>query len=50
MKKPIAVISDIRSNFEALSAVLTDIRDLGIGSMIYLGDIAGYASGARACL
>jgi len=50
MKKPIAVISDIHSNFEALSAVLADIRHLGIGSMICLGDIVGYASGARACL
>jgi len=37
-------------NFEALSAVLADIRHLGIGSMICLGDIVGYASGARACL
>jgi len=50
MEKHVAVISDIHSNFEALNAVLADIRDLGVGSIICLGDIVGYASGTRACL
>jgi len=50
MEKPVAVISDIHSNFEALNAVLTDMRELGVGSIICLGDVVGYASGARACL
>jgi len=50
MEKPVAVISDIHSNFEALNAVLADTRELGVGSIICLGDVVGYASGARACL
>lgn len=50
MEKPLAVISDIHSNFEALNAVIADIRDLGVGRIICLGDVVGYASGARMCL
>jgi len=50
MEKTVAVISDIHSNFEALNAVLADIRDLGVSSIVCLGDTVGYASGARACL
>ena len=38
--------SDIHSNFAPLNAVLADIRDLGIGSIVCLGDVVGYASGA----
>jgi len=50
MEKPLAVISDIHSNFEALNAVIADIRDLGVDRIICLGDVVGYASGARMCL
>jgi diadenosine tetraphosphatase ApaH/serine/threonine PP2A family protein phosphatase len=50
MEKPVAIISDIHSNLEALTAVLADIRELGVGSIFCLGDIVGYASGPRACL
>ena len=47
---PIAVISDVHSNFEALAAVLEDLKDLGETRLVCLGDIVGYASGVRACL
>jgi len=50
MENPVAVISDIHSNFEALNTVLTDIREQEIRTIICLGDIVGYASSVRACL
>ena len=48
MSDPIAVISDIHSNKEALEAVLRDISAQGIRDVVCLGDVVGYASGARA--
>lgn len=39
---PIALISDIHSNLEALSAVLRDIDARGIAEIYCLGDIVGY--------
>jgi len=50
MQNPIAVISDIHSNFEALTAALDDIRSQGIQHIVCLGDLVGYASGVRSCL
>jgi len=50
MQKAVAVISDIHSNFEALSAVLEDLRAQDVFQFVCLGDIVGYASGVRACL
>lgn len=50
MENSVAVISDIHSNVEALNAVVADIRNLGVDKIICLGDVVGYASGARACL
>lgn len=50
MEQSLAVISDIHSNFEALNAVVADIRALGANRIICLGDVVGYASGARTCL
>ena len=50
MSSPTAVISDIHSNFEALTAVLADIKSQEISQIVCLGDIVGYASGVRACL
>ena len=50
MQHAIAVISDIHSNFEALMAVLDDVKSQEISRIVCLGDIVGYASGVRACL
>lgn len=50
MENPVAAISDIHSNLEALTAVLADIGTLGVRRVIGLGDVVGYASGVRACL
>lgn len=45
-----AVISDIHSNLEALSAVFADIDRRGIRNVICLGDIVGYGPSPRECL
>ena len=50
MQKAVAVISDIHSNFEALSAVFEDLRSQEVSEIVCLGDIVGYASGVKACL
>ena len=50
MQNAIAVISDIHSNFEALTAVLEDVKALDITEFVCLGDIVGYATGAQSCL
>lgn len=50
MKNAIAVISDIHSNFEALTAVLDDVRSQEVQQIVCLGDIVGYASSVQACL
>ena len=46
----IAVISDIHSNTEALTAVLDDIAQRGITKIICLGDIVGYGPEPARCL
>ncbi len=46
----IAVISDIHSNLEALTAVLDDIRGQGIDNVICLGDVVGYGPNPRECI
>jgi predicted phosphodiesterase len=38
----IAIISDIHSNYEALSAVIKDIRSLNVQHIYCLGDLVGY--------
>jgi predicted phosphodiesterase len=45
-----AVISDIHSNLEALSTVLSDIENRGIKEIYCLGDIVGYGPNPRECL
>ncbi len=50
MNTPLAVISDIHSNFEALTAVLEDVRSQGVENIVCLGDTVGYASGVRSCV
>ena len=50
MQNAIAVISDIHSNFEALTAVLDDVRSQEISQIVCLGDIVGYASSVQSCM
>ncbi|NQU76395.1 MAG: metallophosphoesterase [Planctomycetes bacterium] len=47
---PIAVISDIHSNLDALQAVLADIDQRGVDQIICLGDVVGYGPEPAACL
>jgi len=45
-----AIISDIHSNIEALTAVFADIEKRGIKKVYCLGDIVGYGPDPKACL
>lgn len=45
-----AVISDIHSNLEALTAVLADIEQRGVKRIVCLGDVIGYGPNPRECL
>ena len=45
-----AVISDIHSNLEALTAVLADIEKRGIKTIYCLGDVIGYGPNPSECL
>ena len=45
-----AIISDIHGNFEALSAVLGKIGELGVKEIVCLGDIIGYGPDPVRCL
>ena len=45
-----AVISDIHSNLEALTAVLADIKKRGIKLIYCLGDVVGYGPDPKPCL
>lgn len=45
-----AIISDIHSNIEALSAVMADIDKRGIDTIYCLGDILGYGPNPKECL
>ena len=45
-----AIISDIHSNLEALTAVLNDIREQSITEVTCLGDIVGYGPNPCECI
>jgi len=45
-----AVVSDIHSNLEALTAVLEDIERRGIKTLYCLGDVVGYGPNPKECL
>lgn len=49
MRSDMAIISDIHSNLAALRAVLDDIRGLGIGNVVCLGDVVGYGPDPGEC-
>jgi len=45
-----AIISDIHSNLEALTAVLNDIDARGVEDIVCLGDVVGYGPNPRECV
>ena len=45
-----AVISDVHSNIEALTAVLQDIKEQGAQEIVCLGDVVGYGPDPVPCL
>jgi predicted phosphodiesterase len=47
---PIAVISDIHGNYEALKQVLQVIDDIGVDAIWCLGDVVGYGPEPQACV
>lgn len=49
-RSPLAVISDIHSNLDALDAVCTDLDAAGIDNVVCLGDIVGYAAYPEECI
>ncbi len=50
MDEPVAIISDIHANLEALEAVMADIDAQGISQVFCLGDLVGYGVDAPACV
>jgi diadenosine tetraphosphatase ApaH/serine/threonine PP2A family protein phosphatase len=46
----LAIVSDIHSNIEALTAVLADIEGRGASEIICLGDVVGYGPSPGPCL
>lgn len=48
--EPVAFVSDIHSNIEALTAVFDDIKQRGVKRIICLGDIVGYGPNPRECM
>lgn len=47
---PIAVLSDIHSNWQALQAVLAECEERGVKRFYSLGDIVGYGANPSECL
>ena len=46
----LAIISDIHSNTEALTAVLDDVASRGVKRIVCLGDVIGYGPEPKKCL
>ncbi len=49
-RQPLAILSDIHSNLDALDAVCADLDGLGVDNIVCLGDIVGYAAHPDACV
>ncbi len=49
-RSPLAVLSDIHSNLDALDAVCADLDALGVDNVVCLGDIVGYAAYPDECV
>lgn len=50
LQNPVAILSDIHGNLEALEAVLDAMESDGIKDMIHLGDLVGYNANPVECL
>ena len=50
LMNPIALISDIHGNIDALDAVLFDLQKRGIDEILCLGDIVGYGGAPKECV
>ena len=50
ISEPVALISDVHANLEALTAVIDDIRSQGVRQVVNLGDTAGYGPDPEACI
>ncbi len=48
--EPVAIISDVHANLEALTAVIDDIRGQGVRTIYNLGDTTGYGPDPTACI
>ena len=48
--EPLAIISDVHGNLEALAAVIDDIRGQGVRTIYNLGDTVGYGPDPAACI
>jgi len=48
--EPLAIISDIHANIEALTAVLADIDSRGVQRIACLGDVVGYGPNPLECI
>lgn len=46
----IAILSDIHANLPALTAVLREVEECGIGRIVFLGDIVGYGASPAECV
>jgi predicted phosphodiesterase len=46
----VAVLGDIHSNLAALQAVLAKIDELGIGRILFVGDLVGYNASPAECI
>ncbi len=50
MDYPIAIISDVHANLEALESVLQQIKERGIKRILFLGDAVGYGPDPDRCV
>ncbi|MEI6492425.1 MAG: metallophosphoesterase family protein [Verrucomicrobiota bacterium] len=47
---PLAILSDIHSNLDALEAVTADLDAAGVDNVVCLGDVVGYAAYPEECV
>lgn len=47
---PLAIISDVHGNLEALQAIFQDIESLSLSTILNLGDTVGYGPDSEACI
>lgn len=49
-RSPLAILSDIHSNLDALEAVTSDLDSAGVDNVVCLGDVVGYAAYPDECI